>query len=106
MLQLIEGLRGKSKTPDYYEFSESEGSIVLWTASLVLLNHLILEGSLKGKRVLELGSGLGHLAVGCARQVQLSSMHARMHACMHAIWVSSRPSPFTPWLGSHMSSEP
>jgi len=43
---------------------------MLWTASLVLLRHLESrcdEGFWRGKRVLELGSGMGHLAVGLAR---------------------------------------
>ena len=36
----------------------------------MLLNHVCEKaGSLKGKRVLELGSGLGHLAVGLCRRV-------------------------------------
>lgn len=68
VLGLINTLRERapgSSTPDYYEFADG---LVLWNASLVLLNFLIEKhGSLKGKRVLELGSGLGHLAVGLAR---------------------------------------
>ena len=43
---------------------------MLWTASLVLLRHLEVEqpaGYWCGKRVLELGAGMGHLAVGLAR---------------------------------------
>ena len=42
---------------------------MLWTASLVLLRHLEVSlpvGFWAGKRVLELGSGTGHLAVGLA----------------------------------------
>ncbi|KAG1680411.1 hypothetical protein FOA52_015502 [Chlamydomonas sp. UWO 241] len=54
-------------TPDFFDFEEGS-PVVIWNASLVLLHHLIeREGALKGKRVLELGSGLGHLAVGLAR---------------------------------------
>ena len=43
---------------------------MLWTASLVLLRHLETEHPAaywRGKRVLELGAGMGHLAVGLAR---------------------------------------
>jgi len=43
---------------------------MLWTASLVLLRHLEAEhapGHWRGKRVLELGAGMGHLSVGLSR---------------------------------------
>ena len=43
---------------------------MLWTASLILLRHLevsLPNGWWRGKRVLELGTGTGHLAVGLAR---------------------------------------
>ena len=43
---------------------------MLWTASLVLLHHLETTkpaGWWRGKRVLECGSGTGHLAVGLGR---------------------------------------
>ena len=43
---------------------------LLWTASLILLRHLEVsqpQGWWRGKRVLECGSGTGHLAVGLAR---------------------------------------
>jgi SAM-dependent methyltransferase len=43
---------------------------MLWTASLVLLRHLETshpDGYWCGKRVLELGAGMGHIAVGLAR---------------------------------------
>ena len=43
---------------------------MLWTACLILLRHLETEkpaGWWRGRRVLELGSGTGHLAVGLAR---------------------------------------
>ena len=41
----------------------------LWTCSLLLLRHLERDASLawRGTRVLELGSGAGHLAVGLSR---------------------------------------
>ena len=67
VLQIIHDLKlsKKKSTPDFIEFED--GKLVLWTASLVLLNHIGQKGSLKGKRVLELGSGLGHLAVGLYR---------------------------------------
>ena len=42
---------------------------MLWTASLILLRHLEVSlpvGWWRGKRVLEFGSGTGHLAVGLA----------------------------------------
>ena len=43
-----------------------EGHSIVWNASLVLLNHLRANNAsdFKGKRVLELGAGLGHLAWG------------------------------------------
>lgn len=70
VLKIIDDLKRSTKrTPDYIEFDD--GNLVLWTASLVLLNHIGLKGSLKGKRVLELGSGLGHLAVGLYRLIKL-----------------------------------
>ena len=50
------------------ELSGCDG--MLWTASLVLLRHLEVThppGWWRGKRVLECGSGTGHLAVGLAR---------------------------------------
>lgn len=67
VLEIIKTLKqSTSRTPDYFEFED--GALVLWNASLVLLNHICeREGALKGKRVLELGSGLGHLAVGLCR---------------------------------------
>jgi len=43
---------------------------MLWTACLILLHHLETEfprGWWQGKRVLELGSGSGHLAVGLSK---------------------------------------
>ena len=42
---------------------------MLWTASLILLRHLEVTqpGAWRGRRVLECGSGTGHLAVGLAR---------------------------------------
>lgn len=43
---------------------------MLWTASLILLRHLEVKkprGWWRGRRVLEFGSGTGHLAVGLAR---------------------------------------
>jgi predicted nicotinamide N-methyase len=69
VLEIIEKLKESSKssksTQDFIEF---EDGTILWNASLVLLNYICEhEGSLKGKRVLELGSGLGHLAVGLSR---------------------------------------
>lgn len=56
---------GGTSCRDYIEISED---VYIWTASLVLLNHLRSDPqvSIRGKRVLELGSGLGHLAVGLA----------------------------------------
>ncbi len=61
---LLSSRTSSKPTPDYFELSED---MYLWTASLVLLNHLQETASLQGKRVLELGSGLGHLAVGLCR---------------------------------------
>ena len=49
---------------------DAGGEGMLWTASLILLHHLEVTstpGSWRGKRVLEFGSGTGHLAVGLAR---------------------------------------
>ena len=43
---------------------------ILWTASLILLRHLEVTqpaGWWRGRRVLEFGSGTGHMAVGLAR---------------------------------------
>jgi len=43
---------------------------MLWTASLLLLHHLEANSTVDdwdGRRILELGSGAGHLAVGMAR---------------------------------------
>lgn len=50
------------KFTDYTEFDDG----LLWNASLVLLNYLkdTLGEQLKGKKILELGSGLGHLGLG------------------------------------------
>jgi hypothetical protein len=56
------GCRGKLS-----DFVQFEDNTILWTASLVLLQHLQRpenRATLAGKRVLELGSGLGHLGVG------------------------------------------
>ncbi|GAX76608.1 hypothetical protein CEUSTIGMA_g4054.t1 [Chlamydomonas eustigma] len=69
VLEIIEKLKVSSKasnaTQDFIEFDDGT---MLWNASLVLLNYICEhEDSLKGKRVLELGSGLGHLAVGLCR---------------------------------------
>ena len=53
----------------FYEIS-GEFDVVLWTASLILLRSLEVDGhrsSWVGTRVLELGAGTGHLAVGLAR---------------------------------------
>lgn len=52
------------KFTDYTEYSDG----LLWNASLVLLEHLkaTLGDMLKDKRILELGSGLGHLGLGLA----------------------------------------
>ena len=50
--------------------TEGRPETMLWPASLVLLRHLetqLPEGYWRGKRVLELGAGMGHLAVGLAR---------------------------------------
>ena len=47
-----------------------EDAPMLWTASLLLLRHLEASrdpGWWRGRRILELGSGAGHLAVGMAR---------------------------------------
>jgi len=48
---------------------EMPGSGMLWTASLILLRHLEVGAGVdwRGKRVLEVGSGCGHLATGLAR---------------------------------------
>lgn len=52
-------------TPDFFEF---EDGTFVWNASLVLQHYVCQKyGALKGKRVLELGSGLGHAAFGLAR---------------------------------------
>merc|ERR1719359_1468248 len=58
-------------TGDFQELSD-EGDVpyVIWNASLVLLHHFkdkLLPETLRGKRVLELGSGLGHLGFGLAK---------------------------------------
>lgn len=95
VLELIASLKSAApgSTPDYYEF-DGDNPVVLWNASLVLLNHLIeAPVALRGKRVLELGSGLGHLAVGLARcgMMDADREHAQYahactqhtHACMH-----------------------
>ena len=48
---------------------EMPGSGMLWTASLILLRHLEVDAGVdwRGKKVLEIGSGCGHLATGLAR---------------------------------------
>jgi len=49
---------------------EPPSVMMLWSVSLLLLRHLetaFAPGSWRGKRVLELGAGAGHLAVGLAR---------------------------------------
>ena len=45
---------------------DHESGSIVWNASLVMLNHLRAQNAadFKGKRVLELGSGVGHLAWG------------------------------------------
>jgi SAM-dependent methyltransferase len=45
------------------------GGGMLWTASIILLRHLEVDAGVDwtGKRVLEIGSGCGHLAAGLAR---------------------------------------
>ncbi len=51
------------------DFVQFDDETILWTASLILLKHLQrpeLRQQLRGKRVLELGSGLGHLGLGMA----------------------------------------
>jgi hypothetical protein len=52
---------------DFVQFGDET---ILWTASLILLNHLQrspeARSELVGSRVLELGSGLGHLGLGLA----------------------------------------
>merc|ERR1719359_1374189 len=58
-------------TRDFQELSD-EGDVpyVIWNASLVLLHHFkdkLSPETLHGKRVLELGSGLGHLGFGLAK---------------------------------------
>ena len=55
-VELDGGLGGPSKMDD----------AVLWPASLVLLRH-VERMEWRGKRVLELGAGAGHLSVGLAR---------------------------------------
>eukprot|EP00971_Amphidinium_carterae_P244815 4860707-Amphidinium_carterae.2 len=50
------------------DFEEREDGTIIWNASLVLLHYLQApERSPRGKRVLELGSGLGHLGYGLAK---------------------------------------
>ena len=48
------------------DWSDHEAGSIVWNASLVLLNHLRAKhaSDLRGKRVLELGAGIGHLAWG------------------------------------------
>jgi predicted RNA methylase len=48
------------------DFVDHEAGSIVWNASLVLLNHLRANNAadFKGKRVLELGAGIGHLAWG------------------------------------------
>mmetsp|Transcript_10376 Transcript_10376/g.22868 ORF Transcript_10376/g.22868 Transcript_10376/m.22868 type:complete len:259 (+) Transcript_10376:154-930(+) len=53
-----------------YDFEELEGGIFIWHASLVLLRYLRNKERRKkiaGSRILELGSGLGHLGHAMAR---------------------------------------
>ena len=68
-LDLIAAHRNPSAahTPDFFRVGDESGAII-WTASLVLQHYLVQhQGGLKGKRVLELGSGLGHFAWGLTR---------------------------------------
>lgn len=48
------------------DFADHDTGSIVWNASLVLLNHLRLKNAadFRGKRVLELGAGVGHLAWG------------------------------------------
>mmetsp|Transcript_8124 Transcript_8124/g.25382 ORF Transcript_8124/g.25382 Transcript_8124/m.25382 type:complete len:252 (-) Transcript_8124:366-1121(-) len=48
---------------------DQPGGGILWTASLILLRHLEVDSQVewRGKRILEVSSGCGHLAVGLAR---------------------------------------
>lgn len=60
------------------DFVQFEDETILWTASLILLNHLQkpdIRRTFEGKRVLELGSGLGHLGYGLSRFVCVSGLH-------------------------------
>ena len=52
--------------PKLWDLVDHESGSIVWNASLVLLNHLCKHNAadFRGKRVLELGSGVGHLAWG------------------------------------------
>ena len=47
---------------DHPDFRDMEGGGILWKASLVLLHFLERKVELRGKRVLEISAGEGHLA--------------------------------------------
>ena len=47
---------------DHPDFRDVEGGGILWKASLVLLHFLERKADLRGKRVLEISAGEGHLA--------------------------------------------
>jgi predicted nicotinamide N-methyase len=54
----------------WVELDELTNQPMIWTVSLLLLHHLETEsvpGAWRGRHILELGSGAGHLAVGMAR---------------------------------------
>ena len=58
--------RSKGDQPDFRDLPDGG---ILWKASLVLLNYIEKKAldTVKGKRVLELGSGAGHLAIALYR---------------------------------------
>ena len=57
---------GKGTERGLADFVHHEAGSIVWNASLVLLNHLRANHAtdMRGKRVLELGAGIGHLAWG------------------------------------------
>jgi len=86
-----------SKKKGLSDFVDHDAGSIVWNASLVLLNHLRTKNAtdFKGKRVLELGSGIGHLVGGhrCVRVcvivlkcVWFMCMRAALvyTACLHA----------------------
>ena len=66
---IAEQIIGEQSSGDQPDFRDLPDGGILWKASLVLLNYIEKKAidTIKGKKVLELGSGAGHLAIALHR---------------------------------------